>query len=150
MITGAALQRETAQGMKKDPCGSRLHKPSAARNRRRLRSSLRGRSVPLTMRRGSRRSVSEDTKGCTAAGRTVTPDSEAFNRFFNDTGNYIPPEDAETIPQLYERTGSFLKEISEREDLADKNILVSTHRRSHDVTFEQDPRQSVSGTFLER
>ena len=28
---------------------------------------------------------------------------------------------------LYERTGDFLREMISREDLADKNILVSTH-----------------------
>ena len=88
---------------------------------------MRGRSVPLYDEERIQEISFGRYEGLYCGGEDRDPDSEAFNRFFNDTGNYIPPEDAETIPQLYERTGSFLKEISEREDLADKNILVSTH-----------------------
>ena len=38
-----------------------------------------------------------------------------------------PPEGAESVEELYERTGSFLEELCSRQDLAEKNILVSTH-----------------------
>ena len=60
-------------------------------------------------------------------GEQADEKSEEFNRFFNDTANYIPPADGETISQLYERTGDFLREMEGRKDLAEKNILVSTH-----------------------
>ena len=53
--------------------------------------------------------------------------SRLFARFFSDTGHYAAPEDGETVQMLYERTGDFLREMISREDLADKNILVSTH-----------------------
>ena len=51
----------------------------------------------------------------------------AFQKFFQDTGNYIPPEDAESVEQLYERTGEFLKSLEESKKLKDKNLLISTH-----------------------
>lgn len=53
--------------------------------------------------------------------------TEAFRKFFSDTADYVAPEDGETVLQLYERTGAFLKELCGREDLKDKKILVSTH-----------------------
>lgn len=54
-------------------------------------------------------------------------DSMAFSRFFTDTEHYVAPEDGETVRQLYDRTGAFLQEVEKRGDLAEKNILVSTH-----------------------
>lgn len=51
----------------------------------------------------------------------------AFQKFFQNTGNYIPPEDAESVEQLYERTGEFLKSLEESKKLKDKNLLISTH-----------------------
>lgn len=54
-------------------------------------------------------------------------DSQAFGRFFSDTAHYAAPGDGETVGALYDRTGAFLQEMETRPDLADKNILVSTH-----------------------
>ena len=55
------------------------------------------------------------------------PGSDAFNLFFTDTASYIPPEGAESVEELYERTGQFLEELCGRRELEDKNILISTH-----------------------
>ena len=44
-----------------------------------------------------------------------------------DKENYVPSEGAESISELYERTGCFLSEIADREDLKDSHILISTH-----------------------
>ena len=60
-------------------------------------------------------------------GEITDPGSEAFQRFFTDTENYVPSEGAESISELYERTGCFLSEIADREDLKDSHILISTH-----------------------
>ncbi len=66
-------------------------------------------------------------EGICSGGKEQTPESIEFNRFFTDTGDYSAPEDGETVAQLYERTGEFLNEMCCRDDLAEKNILVSTH-----------------------
>ena len=39
----------------------------------------------------------------------------------------LAPEDAESVEQLYERTGEFLKSLEESKKLKDKNLLISTH-----------------------
>lgn len=74
----------------------------------------------------------------------------AFQKFFQNTGNYIPPEDAESVEQLYERTGEFLKSLEESKKLKDKNLLISTHGAAMTAMAEQDERQSFSRTFLEK
>ena len=66
-------------------------------------------------------------EGMKFRGETTDPGSEEFNRFFTDTKNYVPSKGAESIRELYERTGSFLSEIAGRKDLKDSHILVSTH-----------------------
>ena len=47
--------------------------------------------------------------------------------FFNSPEKYIAPENAESFEQLFERTGSFIKDVINR-DLADnKKILIVGH-----------------------
>ena len=123
---GRRLAEETAQGMKKIPLDLGFTSP-LLRAKETAQIILAGRSVPLYDEERIQEISFGRYEGLYCGGEDRDPDSGAFNRFFNDTGNYIPSEDAETIPQLYERTGSFLREISSREDLADKKILVSTH-----------------------
>ena len=89
-------------------------------------------------------------EGMCTGGEGKEPGSDEFNRFFTDTEHYIPPEDAETIRQLYDRTGDFLKEICEREDLQDKNILVSTHGAAMTALLNRiKGNLSVSGFWRE-
>ncbi len=54
------------------------------------------------------------------------PVSRAFRLFSMLRGIYCT-EGAETIEELYERTGDFLKELCEKEEWQQKNILISTH-----------------------
>ena len=123
---GRRLAGETAEGMKDIPIDLGFTSP-LLRAKETAQIILKGRNVPLYDEARIQEISFGRYEGLYCGGENQDPESAAFNRFFNDTGNYIPPEDAETIPQLYERTGSFLKEISERTDLSDKNILVSTH-----------------------
>lgn len=123
---GRRLARETAEGMKDIPIDLCFTSP-LLRAKETAQIILEGRNVPLCDEERIQEISFGKYEGLYCGVEKQDPESEAFNRFFNDTGSYIPPEDAETIPQLYGRTGSFLKEISERADLADKNILVSTH-----------------------
>ena len=62
-----------------------------------------------------------------SSGDDSDPKSRAVQLFFTEPASYVPPADAETIPELYSRTGEFLTELCRRNDLQDKNILVSTH-----------------------
>ena len=55
------------------------------------------------------------------------PTASILRAFFKNPGAYPPPETGESIPQLLQRTGKFLKELFERPELQDKNILISTH-----------------------
>ena len=88
---------------------------------------LRDRNIPLCEDERLQEISFGSYEGLFCGGEQTDEKSEEFNRFFNDTANYIPPADGETISQLYERTGDFLREMEGRKDLAEKNILVSTH-----------------------
>lgn len=123
---GRHLAEETAEGMKEILLDLAYTSP-LRRARETAEILVAGRNIPLI----DEERIQEISFGCYegmySGGDQRSPESDAFNRFFSDTGNYVPPEDAETIPQLYERTGAFLAEMCARDDLAEKNILVSTH-----------------------
>lgn len=48
-------------------------------------------------------------------------------KFFNDPAGYIPEMGAESIDELYERTGCFLKEMNILSEAENKNILIVGH-----------------------
>lgn len=54
------------------------------------------------------------------------PDPD-FIHFFKKPEAYIPPEGAESIEHLCERTTEFLMEIVQNKELKDETILISTH-----------------------
>ena len=123
---GRHLARETAEGMKDIRIDLGYTSP-LLRAKETARILLGDRDVPLYEDSRIEELSFGSYEGMRAAGGEKDAQSEAFNRFFTDTANYIPPRDAETVPQLYERTGDFLAEICAREDLRDKSVLVSTH-----------------------
>lgn len=123
---GRRLAEETAEGMQEIPLDLAYTSP-LLRAKETAQIILKGRHIPLCEDLRLQEISFGSYEGICCGGDQADEKSEAFNRFFTDTGNYIPPDDGETISQLYERTGGFLTEIAEREDLADKSILVSTH-----------------------
>lgn len=123
---GRHLARETAEGMKDIRIDLGYTSP-LLRAKETAQIILGDRDVPLYEDSRIEELSFGSYEGMRAAGGEKDAQSEAFNRFFTDTANYIPPRDAETVPQLYERTGDFLAEICAREDLRDKSVLVSTH-----------------------
>ena len=123
---GRHLAEETAEGMKEIRLDLGFTSP-LKRARETAEIILAGRNIPLIDEERIKEIGFGRYEGMFSGGENRDPESDAFNRFFSDTGNYIPPEDAEAVPELYERTGAFLKELCAREDLAGKNILVSTH-----------------------
>lgn len=50
-----------------------------------------------------------------------------FNSFFYSPSAYVPPQDGETIEQLYTRTGQFITELLETPAYENENILVAAH-----------------------
>lgn len=54
-------------------------------------------------------------------------DFERFIKFHEDPFHFQPPEKGETVRQVCDRGGDFLRDITGRKELADKTILVTTH-----------------------
>ena len=103
---GRRLAEETAEGMKDIQIDIGMTSP-LLRAKETAQIILKGRDVPLYDEARLQEISFGRYEGVYCGGDHCDPESEAFNRFFCDTGNYIPPDDAETIPQLYERTGGF-------------------------------------------
>ena len=123
---GRRLAEETAEGMHDIPLDLAYSSP-LLRAKETAQIILRDRNIPLCEDERLQEISFGSYEGLFCGGEQADEKSEEFNRFFNDTANYIPPADGETISQLYERTGDFLREMEGRKDLAEKNILVSTH-----------------------
>ena len=87
---------------------------------------LEGRNIPLYEDQRIQEISFGSYEGMSCVDKTKE-ENLAFQKFFQDTENYIPPEDAESVEQLYERTGEFLKSLEESKKLKDKNLLISTH-----------------------
>lgn len=65
-------------------------------------------------------------------GLRITPDhmeidDPSFRLFFDDPEHFPGFPEGETIQQTMKRTGEFFEELIQRDDLADKTVLVSTH-----------------------
>lgn len=116
---GRHLAEETAEGMKEIPIDLCFTSP-LLRAKETAQIVLGDRKIPVT----EEPRIMEIGFGAFEGKESST---EEFRKFFSDTAHYAAPEDGETVLQLYERTGSFLKEILGREDLKEKRILISTH-----------------------
>ncbi|MBU3877952.1 histidine phosphatase family protein [Faecalicatena sp. AGMB00832] len=66
-------------------------------------------------------------EGMCCRGENKEPGSDEFNKLFTDTANYQVPEGGESIQEVEARVQSFLEEVYKKEELQDKNILISTH-----------------------
>mgnify|MGYP000116803529 CR=1 FL=1 len=68
-----------------------------------------------------------DYEGIVYRGEGLDPQSAEFVKFFDDTANYIPKGEGESVGQLMERVDGFLKALYQNPELQDKMILLSTH-----------------------
>lgn len=123
---GRHLAEETAKGMEKIHIDLGYTSP-LSRAKETAQIILKGRGVPLVEDERIKEMGFGSYEGMRSSGEDCAPESAAFNKFFTDTANYVPPLGAESVSDLYARTGAFLKELCGREDLDGKNILVSTH-----------------------
>lgn len=123
---GRHLAEQTAEGMKDIPIDL-IYTSPLSRAKETAQIVIGERKIPLYNEERIKEISFGGYEGLCTGGEHKEPGSDEFNRFFTDTANYAPPQDAETISELYERTGDFLREMCQREDLQDKHILVSTH-----------------------
>ena len=63
--------------------------------------------------------------GCRAENFAI-PD-ENFNLFYTDALKYEGSPDGDSVAEVCERTGEFLRELIHKPDYQDKTILISTH-----------------------
>ena len=63
---------------------------------------------------------------CSAKDHYEIPDRE-FSYFFTAPNKYRVPEGGESFEELHRRTADFLRDITARQELEDKTVLVSTH-----------------------
>lgn len=123
---GRYLAEATAEGMK-DVRIDFCYTSPLIRAKETAQIILGEREIPLVEEKRIEEICFGKCEGMKFRGEITDPGSEAFQRFFTDTENYVPSEGAESISELYERTGCFLSEIADREDLKDSHILISTH-----------------------
>lgn len=123
---GRRLARETGERMKEVKIDAAYTSP-LSRAKETAQLILGDREIPLIEDSRLEEISFGSYEGVYCGGENMDEKSEEFNRFFTDTANYIPPADGETIQHLYERTGEFLKWLSEKEELQDKALLISTH-----------------------
>ena len=123
MIMEGYPARETAEGMKSLKIDLAYTSP-LSRARETAEIILEGRNVPLIEDKRIQEFSFGSFEGMYCGGKNEDPKSVEFNRFFSDTGNYIPPADGETIDHLYERTGDFLNWLCSQEQLQDKSIFL--------------------------
>lgn len=66
-------------------------------------------------------------EGLTCKGEDCEVPKDEFRLFMYDSFHFAPPEGGETVQEVCERTGAFLKKLMAREDLRDANVLISSH-----------------------
>ncbi len=123
---GRHLAEETAEGMEKIHIDLGYTSP-LSRAKETAQIILKDRGIPLIEDDRIKEMGFGSYEGMRSSGEDRALESDAFNKFFTDTENYIPPLGGESVSDLYARTGAFLDELCAREDLAGKSILVSTH-----------------------
>ncbi|MDE6517052.1 MAG: histidine phosphatase family protein [Acetatifactor sp.] len=123
---GLELARETAQGLR-DVAFDVIY-TSPLKRARQTAEIIRGeRDIPLIDEPRIREIGFGIYEGYCCSPKNFTIPDPAFMNFFMDPGNYIPPQGAESIEQLCQRTTDFLHEVAYSPDNAGKTILFSSH-----------------------
>lgn len=123
---GLELARETAGGLSDVPFD--LIYTSPLQRARQTAEIIRGeRDIPLLDEPRIREIGFGIYEGFCCSRKNYTIPDPAFMNFFVDPGNYIPPQGAESIEQLCQRTTEFLHEVADNPDNAGKTILFSSH-----------------------
>ena len=122
---GIRLARETGIGMKGLPIDLVISSP-LTRAVQTAQLLAEGRDIPiLTDRRIIEISFGEWEGECIFDSEVLPTDFRDL--FYNDPLHCICPPGGETFDAVRRRTGEFYRSLLEKEDYADKNILISTH-----------------------
>ena len=119
---GIALAAITGAAMKEIPFDCCFSSP-LKRARETARLVLAGRNIPVTEDERLREISFGEWEGRDSA---LLPTSMLDN-FFNHTEKYMPPKGGETIEEICARTADFFQDITKREELQDKTILIASH-----------------------
>ena len=121
---GRHLARQTAEGMKEIRFDLAYTSP-LIRAKETAEIILEGRNIPLIESDGIKEMGFGAYEGMCVTGKEKTAEMEAFQKFFSDTGNFVPAEGGESIADVMGRTGSFLRELYTNPDLHIRGNLES-------------------------
>lgn len=123
---GEALARKTCEGLKEIPFDIIFTSPlkRAYRTAEIIRG---GRDIPIISDERIREICFGDYEGLVSKSEGYNIPDPDFKFFFTKTECYRTPPNGEAVESLLQRTADFLEELKSREDLKEKNILVSSH-----------------------
>lgn len=122
---GRHLAAETARGLKNIPFDLCISSP-LSRAKETGEIILSGRDVPIfTDDRIIEMAFGEWEGRCCSKEGWDLPD--VFHSFFDAPDKYEAPKDGENFPMIKKRTGDFLDELYQKEELKEKTILIATH-----------------------
>lgn len=123
---GERLAKETSVGMKEIDID--LIMTSPLKRAYRTAELVRGeRRIPIVTDERLREICFGDYEGLVSKSEGYSIPDPDFKFFFTKTECYKTPPNGEPIEELLKRTGAFLEELKNREDLQGKTILVSSH-----------------------
>lgn len=123
---GEALARVTRDEMKDIPFDMIFTSP--LKRAYRTAEIVRGdREIPLIVDERIREICFGDYEGLVSKSEGYSIPDPDFKFFFTKTDKYQTPPNGESVASLLKRTGNFLEELKNREDLQDKTILISSH-----------------------
>ena len=123
---GRELAEKTAEGLRGISFDLAYTSP-LSRAKETAQIVLQGRKIHLIEEPQIQEICFGDYEGIVYRGEGLDPQSAEFVKFFDDTANYIPKGDGESVGQLMERVDGFLKALYQNPELQDKMILLSTH-----------------------
>lgn len=123
---GEALAQATAEGMNNIPLD--LIFTSPLKRAYRTAEIIRGsRKIPIIADERIREICFGDYEGLISKSEGYSIPDPEFKFFFTKTECYHTPPNGESVEALLKRTGDFLEDLKSREDLKEKNILISSH-----------------------
>lgn len=123
---GRELARKTAEGLKDIDFDVIFTSP--LKRARETAEIIRGnRDVPIICEERIQEISFGEYEGlCYGRDGFNIPDKD-FMKFFNNPQEYRTPPNGESFEEIIYRTGEFLQEILQKDELKEKNILLSTH-----------------------
>ena len=123
---GIYLAEKTCEGLKDEHIDICFTSP-LVRARKTAEIVLGARNIPVYDEEDIKEIGFGEYEGVCIAGDTLEGDALEFNKFFSNTGEYVPADGGESIEHLMDRVEGFLHKLYEDKSLQDKTVLISTH-----------------------